>query len=105
MYLIGAAHPHKTEAQMLVERALASQDRLITDAEVLQEIVHRYASIGRREGIADAFGSCLVLSMKCSRSKVGTCCGPARSRGCRNGGPRATPFISPSWSAMESAAS
>src|SRR5258708_40283858 len=61
MYLIGAAHPHKTEAQMLVERALASQDRLITDAEVLQEIVHRYASIGRREGIADALRVMLGL--------------------------------------------
>jgi predicted nucleic acid-binding protein len=61
MYLIGASHPHKTEAQMLVERALASQDRLITDAEVLQEIVHRYASIGRREGIADALRLTLGL--------------------------------------------
>ena len=61
MYLFGAAHPHKTEAQMLVERALASQDRLITGAEVLQEIVHRYASIGRREGIADALRVTLGL--------------------------------------------
>jgi hypothetical protein len=54
MYVIGAAHPHKAEAQMLVERALASQDRLITDAEVLQELVHRYAAMRRREAIADA---------------------------------------------------
>ncbi|PYT29020.1 MAG: VapC toxin family PIN domain ribonuclease [Acidobacteria bacterium] len=61
MYLIGAAHPHKTEAQMLVERALASQDRLITDAEVLQEIVHRYAAMRRREGIADALRLTLGL--------------------------------------------
>ncbi len=61
MYLIGAAHPRKTDAQILVERALASRDRLITDAEVLQEIVHRYASIGRREGIADALRVMLGL--------------------------------------------
>lgn len=61
MYLIGGSHPHKTEAQMLVERALASQDRLITDAAVLQEIVHRYAAIQRRGGIADALRVTLGL--------------------------------------------
>jgi len=61
MYLIGGSHPRKTKAQMQVERALASQDRLITDAEVLQEIVHRYASMRRREGIADALRLTLGL--------------------------------------------
>jgi len=55
MYLIGAPHPHKTEAQLLLERLIASGQRLVTDAEVLQEIVHRYAAIGRREAIGPAF--------------------------------------------------
>jgi len=55
MYLIGASHPHKTEAQLLLERLIASGQRLVTDAEVLQEIVHRYAAIDRREAIGPAF--------------------------------------------------
>jgi len=55
MYLIGAPHPHKSEAQLLLEGLIASGQRLVTDAEVLQEIVHRYAAIGKREAIGPAF--------------------------------------------------
>ena len=55
MYLIGAAHPHKTEAQLLLERLIAAGRRLVTDAEVLQEILHRYAAIQKREAIGPAF--------------------------------------------------
>jgi len=54
MYLIGAAHPHKTEAQVILERLIASGHRLVTDIEVLQEILHRYAAIDRREAIGPA---------------------------------------------------
>src|SRR5215471_388670 len=55
MYLIGVPHPHKTEAQLLLERLIAAGQRLVTDAEVLQEILHRYAAIGKREAIGPAF--------------------------------------------------
>ena len=55
MYLIGAAHPHKTEAQLLLERLIAAGQRLVTDAEVLQEILHRYTAIDKREAIGPAF--------------------------------------------------
>lgn len=55
MYLIGAPHPHKSESQLLLERLISSGRRLVTDAEVLQEIMHRYAAIGKREAIAPAF--------------------------------------------------
>jgi predicted nucleic acid-binding protein len=55
MYLVGAPHPHKSEAQLLLERLIVSGQRLVTDAEVLQEIVHRYAAIGKREAIGPAF--------------------------------------------------
>lgn len=55
MYLIGAPHPHKTEAQVILERLIAAGERLVTDAEVLQEILHRYTAIGRREAIGPAF--------------------------------------------------
>jgi predicted nucleic acid-binding protein len=61
MYLVGAAHPLKREAQRLVERAIAEGDRMVTDAEVLQEILHRYAAIGRREAIAPAFDVLLAV--------------------------------------------
>jgi hypothetical protein len=55
MYLIGAPHPHKGEAQLLLERLIAAGQRLVTDAEVLQEILRRYAAIGKREAIGPAF--------------------------------------------------
>lgn len=54
MYLIGAAHPHKTDAQVILERLIADGQRLVTDAEVLQEILHRYTAIDRREAIRPA---------------------------------------------------
>ncbi len=54
MYLVGAAHPHKTDSQLLLERLIAAGERLVTDAEVLQEILHRYTAIGKREAIRPA---------------------------------------------------
>lgn len=55
MYLIGAPHPHKSESQLLLERLISGGRRLVTDAEVLQEIMHRYAAIDKREAIGPAF--------------------------------------------------
>ncbi len=55
MYLVGAPHPHKTDAQRLLERAITDGERLVTDAEVLQEILHRYVAIHRRDAIQPAF--------------------------------------------------
>lgn len=55
MYLIGAPHPHKSEAQLLLERLIAAGQRLVTDVEVLQEILHRYTAIDKREAIGPAF--------------------------------------------------
>lgn len=54
MYLIGAAHPHKAEAQVILERLIAAGQRLVTDAEVLQEILHRYTAMDRRKAIGPA---------------------------------------------------
>ena len=34
MYLVGAPHPRKVDAQRLVERARADGERLVTDVEV-----------------------------------------------------------------------
>ena len=55
MYLVGASHPHKIDAQRVLERATNDRDRLVTSAEVFQEILHRYVTINRREAIHDAF--------------------------------------------------
>jgi predicted nucleic acid-binding protein len=55
MYLIGGPHAHKTEAQMLLERVVAAGERLVTSVEVLQEILHRYTAINRRDAIGPAF--------------------------------------------------
>lgn len=55
MYLVGAAHPHKADSQRLLEKLVSDQERLVTDAEVLQEILHRYVAIDRRDAIQPAF--------------------------------------------------
>lgn len=55
MYLVGAAHPHKVDSRDAIERLIADRERLVTDAEVFQEILHRYVAIGRREAIQPAF--------------------------------------------------
>jgi len=59
MYLVGADHPHKVDARRLLERAIAEERRLVTDAEVLQEILHRYAAIDRRDAIQPALDAIL----------------------------------------------
>ena len=55
MYLVGAEHPHKVDARRLLERAVAERRRLVTDAEVLQEILHRYVAINHRDAIQPCF--------------------------------------------------
>ena len=53
MYLVGAPHPNRDRAVEFLARA--PSERLVTSAEVYQEVIHRYASIFRREAIGDAF--------------------------------------------------
>ncbi len=59
MYLVGAPHPHKAVAQHLLELSIRGDERLVTDAEVLQEILHRYVAIRRRDAIQPAFEALL----------------------------------------------
>ena len=54
MYLVGADHPNKAAARRLLERAVTDGEVLVTDAEVLQEILHRYVAIDRRDAIEPA---------------------------------------------------
>ncbi|HEX6138456.1 MAG TPA: type II toxin-antitoxin system VapC family toxin [Casimicrobiaceae bacterium] len=55
MYVVGADHRHKHDARHLLETAIAAGERLITSAQVFQEILHRYTAIGRRDAIQPAF--------------------------------------------------
>ena len=61
MYLVGAAHPHKADAQRLLESLVGERQKLVTDAEVLQEILHRYTAIDRRDAIQPAFEAILAV--------------------------------------------
>lgn len=62
MYLVGSPHPHKLAAERTVAALIASQEKLVSDAEVLQEILHRYAAIGRLDAIQPAFDALLSLA-------------------------------------------
>ena len=59
MYLVGATHPNKDAARRLLEQCITRGERLVTDAEVLQEILHRYVAINRRDAIQPAFDALL----------------------------------------------
>jgi len=61
MYLVGTPSPHKTDAQRVLERLISRRERLVTDAEVLQEIPHRYVAINRRHDIQPAFDALLQI--------------------------------------------
>ncbi len=61
MYLVGSPHPHKNDAQRLLEQLIHERQRLVTDAEVLQEILHRYVAINRRDAIQPAFDALLGI--------------------------------------------
>src|SRR5271166_992882 len=62
MYLVGAPHPHKSDAQRLLEKLVSNRERLVTDAEVLQEILHRYSAINRRDAIQPAFDALFAIT-------------------------------------------
>jgi predicted nucleic acid-binding protein len=55
MYLVGAAHPHKVDSRRILERFIADGERLVTDVEVFQEILHRFVALKRRDAIQPTF--------------------------------------------------
>ena len=61
MYLVGAAHPNKIDAQRRLEALVTRRVRLVTDAEVLAEILHRYTAIERRGSIQPAIDALLGI--------------------------------------------
>jgi uncharacterized protein len=61
MYLVGAPHAHKSDARRLLEKVVSERQSLVTDAEVLQEILHRYVAIDRRDAIQPAFDALIGM--------------------------------------------
>ena len=55
MYLVGGDHPNKVAARLRLEKAIVDNEPLTTDVEVLQELLHRYTAIGRRDAIGPAW--------------------------------------------------
>ena len=45
----------------MVKRMMTARERLVTDAEVLQEILHRYVALRRHEAIEPAFHALLDM--------------------------------------------
>jgi len=55
MYLLGAEHPNKLASARVIDRIVKDGERIVTDVEVFQEILHRYSAIRRTEFIELAF--------------------------------------------------
>jgi predicted nucleic acid-binding protein len=61
MYLVGAPHAHKSDVRRLLEKVVSERQSLVTDVEVLQEILHRYVAIDRRDAIQPAFDALIGI--------------------------------------------
>ena len=74
MYHVGGKHPLRDEAREFVARSLQRSQRLVTSAEVLQELIHVYMRSGKTEpNLADAFTlaqSCLADVWPVERADV-----------------------------------
>ena len=55
MYVVGDDPLQRQRAEALCDRLVLSGEQIVTSAEVYQEIVHRYRSIGRVASIAKGF--------------------------------------------------
>ncbi len=53
MYLVGAPHPNKDRARVILTKLIQDGEYFVTDVEVYQEILHRYTAV-RRHGAVDA---------------------------------------------------
>jgi predicted nucleic acid-binding protein len=53
MYAVGADHPLKQPCLAILESVARGERTAVTDVEVLQEILHRYTSLGQRTRSVD----------------------------------------------------
>lgn len=56
MYLVGAPHDNRKRAASLLRSMVARNERMVSDADVMQEILHRYHAIQRPTAMDDALG-------------------------------------------------
>lgn len=61
MYIGGGNHPLKVPCGSALRRAVERGTELVTDAEVLQEILYRYLSIGRASTAAAVFRAATAI--------------------------------------------
>ena len=57
MYLVGAPHRNRERVAALLRQLVARRERLVTDAEVYQEVLRRYRAIDRIPAVDDAIGA------------------------------------------------
>ncbi len=57
MYLVGGAHPNKDRTIELLAELSRQGEQFVTDVEVYQEVLHRYAAIRRLNAADDAFNA------------------------------------------------
>lgn len=62
MYLIGMEHPRRKDAVRAVADLVQRNETLVSSAEVVQEILHRYHAIRRREFVQPALRLLLELT-------------------------------------------
>jgi predicted nucleic acid-binding protein len=62
MFLVGASHHHQVLAQRAVARLVGAGERLVTDVAVLEEILHRYTVIHRRDALRPAYEALLSIA-------------------------------------------
>jgi uncharacterized protein len=55
MNRVAGAHARTVGAERVLQHAVSGCERLVTHTEVLQEILHRYVAIERRDAIQPAF--------------------------------------------------
>jgi uncharacterized protein len=61
MYLIGGPHPNKDAAIRAVESLVRRRVRMVSSAEILQEILHRYSAAARTELVQPCFRALLGM--------------------------------------------
>ncbi len=59
MYLVGVAHRNKERTVSVGERLVRDEALLVTDAQTLHEILHRYTAIERTDAIQPAYDALL----------------------------------------------
>ena len=85
---------HKDDSRRLLERYVAERTPLATDAEVFQEILHRYVAIDRRDAIKPSFTVLLNLVDEVSiQFNSQTTNAPATSYSANENSPPEMPFM------------